>query len=113
MDLISQVTLLGGVCDRAALIRLRARYEVDAALRRGTLERDARGRYSLASTRPAIRTANRLVGVLSHRSAAQLEDGHRTRQIRFSWYLVMYEPAYVHETLLGAVAFAQRHANVA
>ncbi len=71
MDLISQVTLLGGVCDRATLLRLRSADEVKEALRRGTLERDARGRYSLATTRPAIRTANRASGVLSHRSAAQ------------------------------------------
>ena len=33
--------------------------------------------------------------------------------IRFSWYLVMHEPAYIHETLLAAVASATRHANVA
>jgi very-short-patch-repair endonuclease len=33
--------------------------------------------------------------------------------IRFSWYLVMHEPAYVHETLLAAVASAHQHANVA
>lgn len=71
MDLISQVTVLGGVCDRATLIRLRSADEVDEALRKGTLQRDARGRYSLATTRPAIRTANRVSGILSHRSAAQ------------------------------------------
>jgi hypothetical protein len=33
--------------------------------------------------------------------------------IRFSWVLVMYQPAYVHETLIAAVASTQRHANVA
>ncbi len=70
MDLISQVTLLGGVCDRRTLVRLRSAREVDAALRNGTLERDARGRYTLATTRSALRTANRVSGVLSHRSAA-------------------------------------------
>jgi very-short-patch-repair endonuclease len=71
VDLISQVTLLGGVSDRATLVRLRSDAEVDAALRAGTLERDARGRYALATTRPAVRTANRVSGILSHRSAAQ------------------------------------------
>ena len=71
MDLISQVTVLGGVCDRATLVRLRSAAEVDAALRDGVLERDSRGRYALPTTRPALRTANRVAGVLSHRSAAQ------------------------------------------
>jgi hypothetical protein len=71
MDLISQVTALGGVCDRATLVRLRSVAEVDAALQDGVLERDARGRYALPTTRSALRTANRVAGVLSHRSAAQ------------------------------------------
>jgi hypothetical protein len=71
MDLISQVTALGGVCDRATLVGLRSAHEVDEALRNGVLERDARGRYALPITQPALRTANRVSGVLSHRSAAQ------------------------------------------
>lgn len=71
MDLISQVALLGGVCDRATLVGLRSVREVDEALRTGVLVRDARGRYALPITRPALRTANRVAGVLSHRSAAQ------------------------------------------
>jgi hypothetical protein len=71
MDLISQVTMLGGVCDRATLVGLRSAAEVDRALRTGVLVRDARGRYALPTTRPALRTANRVAGVLSHRSAAQ------------------------------------------
>lgn len=71
MDLISQVTLLGGVCDRQTLMRLRSTSKVDAALRDGVLVRDGRGRYTLPTTRPAIRTTNRVSGVLSHRSAAQ------------------------------------------
>lgn len=32
--------------------------------------------------------------------------------VRFSWYQVMFEPAYVHRTLIDAVALARRHANV-
>ena len=71
MDLISQVTALGGVCDRATLVRLRSAVEVDAALLDGILERDAPGRYALPTTPPALRTANGVAGILSHRSAAQ------------------------------------------
>ena len=70
MDLISQVTLMGGVTDRATLVRLRGTSEVDRALRAGTLLRDARGRYALPAARQGIRTANAIAGVLSHRSAA-------------------------------------------
>jgi very-short-patch-repair endonuclease len=70
MDLISQLVLLGGVTDRKTLVRLRSKREVDAALRRGTVVRDRRGRYALPNARHGIRTANRFAGVLSHRSAA-------------------------------------------
>ena len=70
MDLISQVTLMGGVTDRATIIRLRGAREVDRALRAGTLVRDARGRYALPAARQGIRTASSIAGVLSHRSAA-------------------------------------------
>lgn len=70
MDLISQVTLMGGACDRASLVELRGRAEVDAALRNGTLTRTARGRYTLATTREAIQLASAMAGILSHRSAA-------------------------------------------
>ena len=71
MDLISQVTLMGGACERAALVDLRGRSEVDAALRNGTLIRTARGRYALATSRDFVQRANAVAGVLSHRSAAQ------------------------------------------
>jgi very-short-patch-repair endonuclease len=33
--------------------------------------------------------------------------------IRFSWFLVMRDAAYVHRTLVAAVAVARQHANVA
>jgi very-short-patch-repair endonuclease len=33
--------------------------------------------------------------------------------VRFSWYQVMFEPAYVQRTLREAVALARQHANVA
>jgi very-short-patch-repair endonuclease len=70
MDLISQLVLLGGVVDRKTLLRLRGRTEVTRALRNGTIVRDARGRYALPNARTGLRTANRVSGVLSHRSAA-------------------------------------------
>ncbi len=70
MDLISQVTLMGGVTDRASIVRLRGAREVDRALRAGILIRDARGRYALPLAQQGIRTASSVAGVLSHRSAA-------------------------------------------
>ena len=70
MDLISQMVLLGGVTDRSTLVRLRSAREVRRAAAAGTIVRDARGRYSLARTHHARRTANAVTGVLSHRSAA-------------------------------------------
>ncbi len=71
MDLISHVTLMGGACDRASIVRLRGRAEVNQALRDGTLVRTARGRYALATSREFVRRASALSGILSHRSAAQ------------------------------------------
>ena len=70
MDLISQVTLMGGACTRASLLTLRSRAEVDAALRDGTLLTTARGRYALATSPESVRRASTVSGVLSHRSAA-------------------------------------------
>ena len=70
MDLISQVVLMGGACDRASLVKLRGTAEVDAALENGTLVRTARGRYALPASRDAVKRASAVGGVLSHRSAA-------------------------------------------
>lgn len=70
MDLISQVSCLGGITDRATLINLRDRHEVDQALRDGVLIKDARGRFALPSTLDAVRVANAAHGTASHRSAA-------------------------------------------
>ena len=71
VDLISQVTLMGGACDRAAIVTLRGRNEVDRALRDGTLLRTARGRYALPTSPEFVCRASAFAGVLSHRSAAQ------------------------------------------
>ncbi len=70
MDLISQVVLLGGACDRASLVKLRGAAEVDAAVENGTLIRTARGRYALPASRDSVKRASAVAGVLSHRSAA-------------------------------------------
>lgn len=63
---------MGGVASRRALLKVVERRELDAALRRGDVVRDARGRYALPIADAARRTANRLSGVVSHRSAALL-----------------------------------------
>jgi very-short-patch-repair endonuclease len=70
MDLISQVTLLGGACDRASIVALRGQREVDEALRTGALIRSSRGRYALPTSPEFVQRANAFAGVLSHRSAA-------------------------------------------
>ena len=58
MDLISQVTVLGGACDRATLVRLRGRAEVDAALRDGTLVQNGSGAIRAAHDQSGVRTAS-------------------------------------------------------
>lgn len=61
---------LGGVADARTLNRLTSRGRVRAALARGGVLRDARGRYALPSASDAVRAANRLAAVASHDSAA-------------------------------------------
>lgn len=61
---------LGGVASRKMLIRATSRKEFRRAVAKGEVVRDAHGRYALATTAQAPRAANRLTGVLSHRSAA-------------------------------------------
>jgi hypothetical protein len=62
---------LGGVADTAALLELTNRRAIRIALRRGSIVRDNRGRYSLPGVDEAIRAANRLDGILTEDSAAQ------------------------------------------
>ena len=71
MDLISQVTVMGGACERAALVALRGQSQVEAALDDGTLVCTGRGRVALATSPVSLKRASALAGVLSHRSAAQ------------------------------------------
>lgn len=71
MDLVSHVTILGGACSRSVLVERCGRAAVDAALRRGTLVRVARGRYALSTAGAAVVAAAALDGVISMRSAAQ------------------------------------------
>lgn len=71
MDLISQVTMLGGACRRTTLHNLREDSEIEAAVADGTLVLIGRHRYALATTSAAVRTAASVSGVLSHRSAAR------------------------------------------
>jgi very-short-patch-repair endonuclease len=71
---------LGGVGDSTTLLRLTSRSRLRAALLRGEVVRDVRGRYSLPGVDRALRAANRLSGVLVEDSAAQYhgwETKHR------------------------------------
>jgi very-short-patch-repair endonuclease len=61
---------LGGVATRAALVRNSSRRQFDRAVAAGEIVRDARGRYALPVAGAALREANALGGVVSHRSAA-------------------------------------------
>lgn len=61
---------LGGVADAATLRELAGRGRLRRAVARGEVLRDARGRYALPTADVALRAANRLTAVVSHRSAA-------------------------------------------
>lgn len=61
---------LGGVATRQVLVRATSRGAFDTAVRRGVIVRDGYGRYALPETTAALRAANALGAVVSHRSAA-------------------------------------------
>jgi very-short-patch-repair endonuclease len=61
---------LGGVASRKVLVRATSRKELNRAVVRGEVMRDAHGRYALPVADDALRAANRLSGVVSHRTAA-------------------------------------------
>jgi len=71
MDLITVLKRSGGVATWADLVEVSSAAEVRAAIRAGVIERLARNRYSLPTTRKARRAAATVHGVVSHRSAAQ------------------------------------------
>ena len=72
MDLIKQVTLLGGAASRAEIVERCGRPALDRAVRDGQLDRVGRGRYALATASKSVRAAAAYGGVVSMRSAAQL-----------------------------------------
>ena len=70
MNLDEVLRRAGGVADRATLVALTSRTAVDKALRKGEIVRDGPGRYALPVADEALRAANALSGLVSHRSAA-------------------------------------------
>lgn len=61
---------LGGVASREILVRTTSRTALRRAVAGGEVVRDAHGRYALPVADDALRAANRLSGVVSHRTAA-------------------------------------------
>lgn len=61
---------IGGVAPRRVLVRATSRHALDTAVGEGVVVRDAHGRYALPVASESLRAANRLVGAVSHRSAA-------------------------------------------
>jgi hypothetical protein len=72
VDVRQSTAWLGGVAERATLVRLTSRAAVHRALRHGDLVRVGHGRYALPAADVALRAAHALDGVVSHRSAALL-----------------------------------------
>lgn len=70
MNVTEIIHRAGGVADRASLVALTSRQAVDRALREGEIVRDGHGRYAVPVADEALRAANALNGVVSHRSAA-------------------------------------------
>jgi very-short-patch-repair endonuclease len=70
MSIVQLLRALGGVARRKTLLRSCSRAELRAALAAGEIVRDARGRYAVPVAHAARRAANRLSGVVSHRTAA-------------------------------------------
>lgn len=70
MSIVQLLRALGGVARRKTLLRSCSRAELRAALAAGEIVRDARGRYAVPVAHEALRAANRLSGVVSHRTAA-------------------------------------------
>ncbi|MCW2791973.1 MAG: hypothetical protein JWO76_1071 [Nocardioides sp.] len=80
MTVVEWLRELGGVSTRGTLLRLVTRLELDRAVAAGDVVRIARGRYALAETDHAVRTAAALGGVLSLSSAA-LQHGWAVKTV--------------------------------
>ncbi len=70
MSVVECLRELGGVANRATLVRRTSRSDLERAVRAGDVVRVARGRLALPQVDDAVRAAHALSGVLSHTSAA-------------------------------------------
>lgn len=70
MSVVDCLTRIGGVSTRANLVELTSRAAVDRALAAEDIVALARGRYALPAAADALKAAHRLVGTVSHFSAA-------------------------------------------
>ncbi|MEP6631863.1 MAG: DUF559 domain-containing protein [Lapillicoccus sp.] len=70
LDLLGELTRLGGVAGHAELVAASSRRSLEQALAGGHVVRDARGRYAFPTADDGRRAAHRLYGVSSHLSAA-------------------------------------------
>jgi very-short-patch-repair endonuclease len=70
MDAVEAMHRCGGVADHATVVRLSTRRRLRRALAKGAVVRTARGRYALPTADVAAVAAQRVRGVVSHRSAA-------------------------------------------
>jgi very-short-patch-repair endonuclease len=70
LDLLAELTRLGGVAGHAELVAAGSRSSLTRALADGHVVRDARGRYAFPSAEEGRRAAHRMHGVASHLSAA-------------------------------------------
>ena len=70
MNVAQVLQRVGGVASRKVLVQATSRSELRRAVARGEVVRDAHGRYALPVADDALRAANALSGVASHRTAA-------------------------------------------
>jgi len=70
MDPVAALNRCGGVGDYSTLVRLCSRRKLRGAVRAGTVVKVAHGRYALPTANVALVAAQRVGGVVAHRSAA-------------------------------------------
>ena len=70
MEAVEAMSRCGGVGDHATLVRLCSRRKLRGALMAGTVMKVAHGRYALPTANVALVAAQRVGGIVSHRSAA-------------------------------------------